>query len=86
MAMPKAAVHKDDCMIMRKNNIRVAGQPSVILAEAEAQSVQGRADGKLRRSILTVDSSHIGVALRFSERVHKNAVYHKQQIKSAWNL
>ena len=69
VGVPEAAVHKYHRMIMRKNDVRAAREPPVVLSEAETEPEQLRAQRGLKLSADAPDCGHILVPLLGSERV-----------------
>lgn len=59
MAMPETAMNKDDCPVLRENDIRLAREIRRVKAKAETSAVQQASQMQLRPGILAPDTRHI---------------------------
>jgi hypothetical protein len=68
--VPEATVNEYDGVVLRKDEIRAAGQLAVLQAETETESMQGAADHHFRSRIASPDTAHIEPALLRCKYVH----------------
>jgi hypothetical protein len=62
MAVPKAAMHENHGPVSAQNEIRRAGQSSIMQPEPEAERVKHPAHDQLRLGILSPNGAHVGTA------------------------
>lgn len=63
VTVPEAAVDEDGCAVFGEDDVRFAGEASVIDAVTEAQAPEGFAEDQLRLGGGGVDGGHVCVAL-----------------------
>jgi hypothetical protein len=64
VAMPEAAMHKDDCPVTGKDDVRLPGKVSGMEAEAETRTVHKASDDNFGLGILSPDPCHHATACR----------------------
>lgn len=69
VAVPEAAVNKNDGAVLGKDDVRGTGQMFVVDTVAETQAPEGFAQEELRLGGGGVDGGHVCVALVWSEYV-----------------
>lgn len=70
MAMPKAAVHKNNCSVFSKYQIGVAWKTRMIYPIAEASVKKKFTNQYFRLRILPTYGGHIAMALFFGQFIH----------------
>lgn len=63
MTVPEAAVDEDGCAVFGEDDVRFAGEASVVYAVTEAQAPEGFAEEQLRLRGSGVDGSHVCMTL-----------------------
>ena len=59
MCMPKASIHKNNCLIFWKNDIRFSWKPSIVFSVTKTLSEQISSDQFLRSCVFATDVGHI---------------------------
>lgn len=67
MAMPKATMNQDNCLILGKHKIGLSWESGIVQPVAVASRVKGCADDHFRLGILTANAGH---HLRASQLIH----------------
>lgn len=68
--VPEAAMHEDHRAVLRKDQVRPAGQALAMQAEAQPKPVRGRAHQHLGLGVLALDARHEAAARLWADRVH----------------
>lgn len=71
MVMPKATMHENHSMVLRKDNIRFSGEIRLVESETKAIGMESRANKFLRLCVDTSNMTHIQAALGRSQNVHR---------------
>lgn len=72
-AVPVIAIDEHDYSCADKHHVRLAGEPTRVLAEPEPACMKQAADGQLGPRVLAPDQRHGPAALRRREIVHTSA-------------
>lgn len=76
MAVPEAAVDKDDGLVFRKNYIGIARQFADLYAETQASGEEVFTDNHLRLGIFPLDRRHASAPLFGCHRIgHSSVIY-----------
>jgi len=75
VAVPEAAVHKDDGASFRQNNVRLAGQILAVESETISEPMQERADLSFRRCVSRMDATHDVASLFRQEGVQGSITF-----------
>lgn len=73
MLVPKATMHKNNCSVFRKNNVRLARQLLHMKSETKARSMKHRPDDYFRLGVTASYSRHVPATL-----LGRNLVGHLQ--------
>lgn len=86
MNVPEAAMHEDDFLAARKNDVRLAGQVRPMQFVLHLQCVEHRADDNLGLCVFTLDSRHAPASLLGCEYVHSSRQTTPDQIHELFHL
>src|SRR5690606_14851380 len=70
VAMPEAAMHENDLAFARKNQIRLAGERSVVQSIAEPRAMQQPPNEHFRPGVFPPDQGHDATALTDTKGIH----------------
>ena len=70
--MPEAAMHEDDGLVLRKDDVGGAGEVTAMETEAEANPVEQGADCSFKAGILAFDFCHQAASRLRVEFVHES--------------
>lgn len=68
-------MHQDDCAVLGKNNVRLAGEPSAAKTVAQSPLMEGLANKDLQLRVCPTDPRHLRGSLLRGETINQDQAF-----------